>query len=788
MRRFSGICVSLLVFFCCLPICASAAEGGARNIEEVVVTARRREETAQSVPIPVTAVTGEELIDRAAFDIRDLERVTPNMTYVNSPVAKNSAIVFLRGIGQINWGPAQDPKVGTYLNGVYLGRPQGGIFDLLDIDRVEVLRGPQGTLFGRNTTAGLIHVITKQPEQEFDASVRLGAGEDNQWLLAGMVNIPISDELATRFAYQHREQDGYVKNQYDGSKWTDAHSDNFRGTLRWTPVDSLEIVFGVDAQRVREKPALASCEWLGPDDGSTAGGLEGIAWIFGSYDAIKANCDAQGYLTGYEDDPDNRSDIDAYGLALTLKWQTGIGELTSITSYREMDEINGSWGFIGDSTAGDLLEIQQPAGTENTFDQWSQELRLAGTGFDERLEWVAGVYIFKENARQHFGVPLFRNTPVPDCAVVPQFCLDVGGITLGQIALGVQFFGSNDLDYDATNKSRAIFAEVTYDLTDRLSVTAGIRYTEDDRELSLTQTLLDGVFDPGFVCPDGSAPVDSKCSRDTGTNGEATPRVILSYQVNDDLMVYGSWSKGYSSGGLNQTPRLEDYEPEVSKNWEVGFKSTFWDRRVRLNMTTFYNTYENQQESVGRIIDNQPVVAILNAQEATLYGVEGELSLVPAEGWLVTGAFGYIHGEYDEFTVTDVEVGPPPLLEETVIERDISDTRVIRGPPYTYSISVAKDFNLGGGDTISGQVGWSFRGRRYDNLESPEHSRQEKYGLLDARLTWRLRNGTTSLSLWGTNLLDKKYTLSRGAAPEDNILRKYWGPPSMVGVELNQTF
>ena len=734
-------------------------------------------------------MSGDSLRDRAAFDMRDLERVTPNLSYNNSPVAKNSAVVFLRGIGQTNWGPAQDPKVGTYLNGVYLGRPQGGIFDLLDVERIEVLRGPQGTLFGRNTTAGLIHVITKEPNHEFDARVKVGAGEDGQILVAGMVNVPFSDTLAGRFAVQHREQDGFVKNMYDGSHWNDANSINARGTFLWTPTDRFEAVLGLDAQRVREKPTLASCNFLGPESGATAGGLEGLAWIFGTYGEVRDTCRSQGYLTSYEDDPDDSSEIDAAGATLTMRWDLHIGEFTSITSFRDMTERNASWGMTGDSPVGNVLEIQQPPGRDNNYDQWSQEFRLSGTAFDDKLDWVGGVYAFEENANQVADLALLRNMVAPDCADVPQFCIDIGGgATLGGIAQFVQMFASNTVNYDATNESLAVFAEGTYHFSDQLAVTAGIRYTEDDRALSLTQTLLDGSVDAAFTCPDGSTPINSKCSRKSKTQSEVTPRLIMSYQLNDDVLLYGGWSKGYSSGGLNQSPRLEDYQPETSENWELGFKSSLWDSRVRLNMTTFYNTYKNQQESIGRIIANQFVIGILNAQEATLYGIETELTILPAEGWLITFVHGYTHGEYEEFTVADVAVGPPPQLIETTVVRDISNTKVIRGPPYTYSVSVAKDFNLESRGSVTTQVGWSFRGRRYDDLLAPDHSFQAKYGLLDARITWRLPNDQTELSLWGTNLLDKKYTLTRGAGPDDVIQRIWWGPPAMVGVELTHVF
>lgn len=778
----------------CLSVIAQtfAAErtASSNHIEDIVVTARHRDEASQQVPIPITAITGQQLEDRASFDMHDLERITPNLSYQNSAVAKNSANIFLRGIGQANWGPAQDPKVGVYLNGVYIGRAQGGLFDLLDIERVEVLRGPQGTLFGRNTTAGLIQVITRAPEHEFGATGKLGAGKDGERILAGTVNVPITDSIAFRIASQLRKQDGYINNKFDGSKWNDVNAFNNRGTLAWSPSENFEATLGVDYQRVRERPSLATCHFLGPVNGATAGGLENIAWVFGSYDAVRANCNSQHFRNSYEDDPNHHSDIDAFGEALTLHWKIGaIGELTSITAYRHIREINGSWGFVGDSVKGNVLEIQQPRGTHNEFAQRSQEFRLNGTSFGDKLEWVGGIYFFDEDARQHFGVPLFGKTPAPSCAEVPQFCIPIGGgATLGGIGQFLQIFASNNLDYDANNRSKAIYSEGTYHFTDSLALTAGIRYTSDHRNLSLTQTLLDNSPDPGYKCPNGGAPVQNKCKRIAPNQSKLTPRFILSYQATDSILVYGSWSEGYSSGGLNQTPRLETYRPEVSRNWELGFKSQLFDQRLRLNMTTFYNNYENQQESVGRLIDNQPVVAILNAQKAKLWGFETEITAAPGAGWLINFAYGVVNGKYDQFSVIDHPLGPPPDFKEITIVRDISNTKVIRGSPYTYNFGVSKSFHVYEDTELATQVGWSYRARRFDDLQAAKFTRQDPYGLLDARLSLQWKDGKAVASLWGTNLLDKKFTLSRGGAPTDNIQRIYWGPPREFGLELTYNF
>ena len=247
-----------------------------QGIEEVIVTARRREETAQSVPIPITALSSEQLESRAITEIKNIENITPNLSFLHSALAQGTAQVFLRGIGQVNWGPTQDPKVGVYVGGVFLGRPQGAVFDLLDIERVEVLRGPQGTLFGRNTTAGLVQAITKDPEPEFSANVSAGFGNDAQIAGDALVNIPISDTLGARFAIQTRKDDGYMED-LSGREWNTTGSRSFRGKLLWTPTDTLEVTLAGELFRARETSGPGDCEAVlgGPT------GLNQITAIFG---------------------------------------------------------------------------------------------------------------------------------------------------------------------------------------------------------------------------------------------------------------------------------------------------------------------------------------------------------------------------------------------------------------------------------------------------------------------------------------------------------------------------
>ena len=774
------------------PIHAEDAGEGAQVIEELVVTARRREETVQEVPIPVTALSSEGLRDRAADDLTDLTRLTPNMNFNVSGVARNTSSVFLRGIGQVNWAPSQDPKIGTYVDGVYLGRPQGGQFDFLDVDRVEVLRGPQGTLFGRNTTAGLVHIITNRPTDEFDYSVGAGIGNDNARRVEGMLNLPLNDVLAARLAVQHREADGYVRNVGTGEDWGDENSTMARLSFRWTPNDRAHADLIIEAYRADETALLASCEWGGPPNGANAAPFSVMwaAWVLNIYDELRNACLGTSPYRSDDNDPDSSSDAETYSVTLDVSVDLGFADLTSISSFRDLTSYNGSWGW-GTDAVGTASLIEVLGTTDDEGDQWSQEFRLAGTAMNDSLDWVVGVYAFEENNVINLDVPLFRGAVAPDCAVWPVYCLPSGivpGLPLGVfVQAAFQGSGSRNQTMDGTNASQAIFGELTWRFADSWSLTAGARYSRDKREFERSDFNYGiGGPRPGHTCRPGAGPVrnGTTCMDDVSFN-EVTPRAILSWDVAENVMLYAGWSKGYSSGGFNQDVAIRPYDPEISGNWEGGMKSTWANGTRLLNLTAFHNTYENQQITVSRIVNGLPTADLINAQEATLFGVEGEFRVELPAGWYTQGTFGWLNGDYDEFTVED-NLGLVGQ-ESIIVVRDLSDTETVRGAPYTYSIGVGKTQVLANGGTLAGQVGWAFRGRVYNTLETRQSSRQGKYGLLDARFVWALPNGQTTISVTGNNLLGRVYYLGAVdlTAPGDlGTNSKYWAEPRRYRLEV----
>lgn len=439
---------------------------------------------------------------------------------------------------------------------------------------------------------------------------------------------------------------------------------------------------------------------------------------------------------------------------------------------------------------------------DNTTEQWSQELRLSGVALQDSLDWVVGAYFFEEDAVNSVEVPLFRGVAQPDCAVWPIGCtpfpfpfLDLSPVpflNLAQIAQALfQVGGSRRQIVDAGNSSQAVFGEISWRFREDWSVTAGARYTRDKRDFRRTEVLSIGIPDPTLRCPAGTPPpVDGTTCQIDKRFSETTPRIILSYDLSEDVMLYAGWSKGYSSGGFNQDVAMRPFDPEISSNWEGGVKSLLFDRRLLLNLTAFHNTYENQQITVGRIVNSQPTADLINAQEATLYGLEGEFRAELPDGFYVLGSFGILDGEYEEFNVQDN--GVDLNFEPIVIQRDLSHTEVVRVSPVTYSIAVGNSRTLANGASLNAQLGWAFRGRTYNTLEALRSSRQGKYGLLDGRLLLTLPNGQTSISLWGTNLLDRTYFQSAidltGGFNPTFTNTKYWGEPRRFGIEFSHRF
>ena len=325
--RIFLLCLSLIT----IPSTSIFAEEEVSVFDEVVVTARKRAEYSQSVPIPISALSEEQLEIRNIVELTDIEKLAPNLSIQASSVNSGVLEVYMRGIGQANWAIPHDPKIGLYTDGVYAARPQGGLVDLYDLQRVEVLRGPQGTLFGKNTTAGLINIITNQPTQETEGKIRLGAGSDSHQLIEGMFNTPLSDSLAFRFSFLTKETDGYIINSITGNDRGNEDTTSFRAQLKYdTDAYSANLAFSRFDQD--ERSALGSCRFTGPENGALSGGLGAVANIFGIYDALKANCRSTTKDVSLDTSPNENNTAEKDSITLTQIFETEVGTIESISN------------------------------------------------------------------------------------------------------------------------------------------------------------------------------------------------------------------------------------------------------------------------------------------------------------------------------------------------------------------------------------------------------------------------------------------------------------------------
>ena len=788
---------------------ASAQNDAADRIfEEVVVTARQREERAQTVPIPITALSAEQLVTRNLMEVRDLEKLSPNTSIDYSAVNGNAIQVFIRGIGQTNWAATQDPKIGMYVDGVYFSRPQGALVDFNDVERVEVLRGPQGTLFGRNTTAGLIHIINNRPSTDgFESDITLGAGNDGQSNYGLVVNAPLSENWAARLALSGQQADGVMINSFTGKDRGNEDSTNARFALRYQG-DKLDAQLSYTNFEADERGPLGSCTWHATDDPFVAlgrGGVLSLATIFGTFSSVRENCigTTRDVSIDTTNDENIRADVD--NVVLNLSYDFGSLTLDSITSKRDIEHFSGTWGWVmGNGPGSNMLEILNNYGDTEAM---SQEIRLSGVS--DSVEWVVGAYWFEEETDESLDVPLFRDVMAPDPAVWPLFYApDGAGGTLGAAALGAQLYGSRSQTYDVTNENQAFFAEVTFSLNEKWDLTVGARRTNDDRDFTRIQTLFNGQPDAFYFCPGmpvvelapGVVAAGSDRCRQTVSYSKTTPRVIASYQASDDVMFYGSYSLGYSSGGFNQDTRMRPYLPETADNYEFGMKSDLLDGRMRFNATVFHNEYKNQQLTVGRLVDGQPTADLINAQQATLSGVEIETMARLSDSLTFTATMGYIRGDYDEFTVMDnvTVVSGDGSLSSQEVERDLSDTEFGSGPSYSFDLGLMHDMSLGDSGELMTSIGATFKDATDYTLNNTPSSQQPSYWVVDGRMTWFMANDKTSVSLWVNNLFDKDYVTTMLDQAGDiqiggidqglGMAASYWGEPRRYGLELKHRF
>lgn len=749
-------------------------------LEEVTVTARKVEESLQDAPLAVSAFTAQELENRGAIDVTDVAAAAPNVHFQTGGATSGmtaAPTVFIRGIGQSDFNINNDPAVGMYVDGIYFGRMIGSLTDLMDLERAEVLRGPQGTLFGRNSIGGAINLISKKPDPTASSAELLVAlGENDLRYLKGSANIPLSDTVAARVSGFYREREGHVDAlQYDDLKLGGEDVWGIRGALRFEPTDTFSIDVSVDWSERRDPPAAMVPIALGnvsanPGSGAVLGdgrstmpsafrfntGLNApnpLAPLppppaaFVSPDTatcsnpalVDTSTDCFGNAHVFGNDASNalwvdrngnqiepEQSLDQGGASLVLTWDLDFGTLTSTTAYREMD---ASANNDNDFTP---FIIFHNLNDEFSQDQFSQEIQLTGSAGD-RLTYVAGLYYFQEEGLQTISLiaPMLPPAGAPPAAAFLPFLQTI----------------NRRID----NASQAIYGQITYDLTDRAHLTAGLRYTDNDKEIDLS--LFRG---------DAAAPWFTAEQADSATVDETNVLLNLAYDLNENMMIYGQFANGFRDGGWPVRfpglpagiPPLDTvgFGPESVDSFELGLKTTLLEGRVRLNAAIFSSNYEDMQiQFSDPALNGAPNTS--NLGESKIQGLEAELNWLATDNLRFDFSLGYLDAELDSIIGGSLPTGADNTATTITTSNEL---------PYTPEIQFAAGLNysidLASGAYINTRIDWIYTDDQFYTIENSPRNAQDAYSLINAKVSFVTEDRGWDLALGARNLTDEEYS------------------------------
>jgi iron complex outermembrane receptor protein len=739
----------------------AAADAAVTNDAEIIVSARRRDERLIDVPVAVTAFNQADLQKYQAVDLSGLQAAAPNLNLVQGRGSAASANIFIRGIGQPDALQTFDPAVGVYVDGVYLSRIQGALLNLFDVERIEVLRGPQGTLYGKNTTGGALSIVSRKPDLEVvKAAGSALYGSYNQIVLNGYVSAPlVGDKLALSLAGQWDKRDGLVTDPRTGREYNDRDSLTVRGILRAKPTEALEILVSGDYNRQRNALTLGyATAPLTQTDFATGARVLVPAAPYGAYD-FKAS-------TSFRGNEGQR--LDHYGLGLTANWSlSDTVTLSSITSWRKLDpdlfiDIDATQVELGDVFVG----IDQR--------QFSQELQLKWSG--DRFSGVVGLFYLNENIRSH-----------QEAYADDLFAFFGGPLTFTRF-----------IDDEQNTKSYAAFGQASYKFTDALSLTAGLRYTHEERRydrVTTTSSTLGALNNLTFRFP-GSLPVANQ--GDNVAEFDAwTPSVTLAWKPDSNSQLYVSASRGFKSGGFNgrangvadltQTVNgvptiVTTFRPETVWTYEGGAKGSFLDGRVYLSGTVFYSDFRDFQARVGG--GSVAAFPVLNAGRLSIWGVELEAALKPTKYWNLRMNAGYLNARYAEFN--DGRRAPTFSCNPTGAE---VTCRPAFAPPLT--LTLGTDYRIPVGDAGSITLGGDARfvDKHFLSIDNRPGLVEPGYWLANAYVRFDADGGRWYVQGGVKNLGDQRYrTDGQEFSSVGNIQTVYYGDPRTWNVMVGFKF
>ncbi len=716
------------------------------QLEEVIVTAQKKEQSLADVPVSITAITRDTIEALGIASAQDIGALTPNLQISDSPGNANGLTINMRGSVTINPALTLEPTVGVYLDGVYIGKNTGGIFDVVDLERVEVLRGPQGTLYGKNTLGGAVNFVSRKPSEELSGDVRIGGGELSRQAFRVRADVPLSDNIRTSFAYSQETRDGIVDNidfsgQIAGANppstkdFGNIDKKSMRIAIDADLSDSLNAFYNYDSFETDQNPRFFQMTRIVPVPGLTDGI---IGWD-------SPNRFDQGSLDGAGGD-----DVEVSGHSLTLTYTTDEFTVKSITGSRSIESYDMlDW----DATPFHLLQTSRDV----DYDSFSQEFQFLRDG--ENLSYVAGFYYFEEEG-----------------SVINPLDLPLYGSPLLDVVYGLD------------NQSWAIFAQVDYvpaSMQD-LTITLGARYSEEDKNVFRSF----GIPAFGLTILDNFKPAEASYDN-------FSPSIALNYSVSDELNVYARVARGWKAGVFNAESNnpvilADPIDEELVTSYEAGFKFRSASGNLTLNGAVFMNDIEDMQ--ISRFNQAEAGSVFTNAGAATITGAELELAFALSEGTTLGLNVGMLDAEYDEYLDEcrlDANFGNP--CPAGVAPGDVYDAKNVNSFPYTpeltYNAFLQHGMALAGG-MLTARLDYAYTDdfAIFPDPYNVVNTRIDSYGLLNARLDWEgeIASQNVRVGIWSKNLTDEEYRMN--GIEWGLLTTMQYGDPELWGIDLTVYF
>lgn len=741
---------------------AAAAEGEAESeiLGEVIVTAQFREQSVQDTPLSITAVSGDMLESRSQTNLAEVTNQAPSVTLKPQGAAFGPSLgASIRGIGQFDFNPALEPGVGIYVDDVYFATLTGSILDLLDLERIEILRGPQGTLAGRNSIGGAVKLYSRKPQGE-GGYVSGTYGSRERLDLRGSADFAIAENLFARISGVSKEQNGYVQRRDYGCDnpgsgvpvlastnqncvvgyGGDVNYSALRGQLRWVASDAIEVGTALDYTRDDRNAAGTVLVRGSPVANPNAQPVQGVTSLSvatfvpppGSYYNYASYYNPAGTFTRLaspgagattpmnETRADGRASFEGWGASTSVDWRISDRfSLKSISAYREYDSY-----FSNDN---DLSPLANSLGFGYlTFHSFSQELRLNGAFLpDDRIEYTLGAFYMDQKS-------LYETTQ--------DLRYSAASLT--------QFRGNDPVNADTS----AAFAHLSFSATDKLTLIAGLRYTDEHKDYTFRRRTYTGALHPALGAIDGVT---------TNYDGDKFDyRANVTYQWTDDLMTYVQYATGFKGGGVSPRPfnaaQAVPFNPEELESYEFGVKSDLFDRTLRLNASVFFSDYTDLQltlSSCPQFGVGLPCAVVANAGDAEIKGAELEVLVRPIDKLSIDASYSYLDFKYTYINPNAGGPTRPTGPQFGMVPAYMPETK--------WSVGIQYELELGTLGSLTPRIDVSHQGDLFTNGANAATNFIEDYTLASARLTWRTGDGDWETSLEVTNLTDEYYYLTR---------------------------